>query len=413
MKKFLLSLLISLPLFAQTTTEPLTLDWSATVNYGSFGQRTVLVNDTLWHFGGRFFYGTPFGVQFWEQSFIEFRALSDSYWSEIATTSLYRFYGNAHVYNDQIYLLGGGGSDPTAVELFDPRTQTISLLEPMPARHSNAGSAIYDGKIYMIAGSDEVGNSDRVDIYDIATNTWSVGTSHPIAAQTEAVVHNGMIYTMGGFDGTVRDEIYGYDIANDTWTQIGTMPYPTSAHKLEVFNDYIYVVSDYADVDRLMRYSITDGSWIEYESNFIGRRHCSTAIADNKLYIIAGNSNKDGFWQYYNISQSIDLSDVVSVASNQAVLPTQVELKQNFPNPFNPTTSIRFFLDRTSDVELTIHNLKGQQVRDLQSARMALGEYEIIWDGRNDSGKALASGQYMYTLKAGGQVLTRSMVLLR
>ncbi len=98
MKHALLTLslitLVNLPLYSQVTPESLSLEWGATVNYGSFGQRTVLVNDTLWHFGGRFFYGTPLDANSWNQSFVEYRALTDTYWTVDATTTLYRFYGN-------------------------------------------------------------------------------------------------------------------------------------------------------------------------------------------------------------------------------------------------------------------------------------------------------------------------------
>lgn len=417
MKKSLYLLLIiilfSLPLSAQVAVDSLSLDWGATVNYGSFGQRTVLVNDTLWHFGGRFFYGTPFGAQSYEQSFVEYRALTDSYWEVDATTTLYRYYGNAHAYDGKVYLLGGGGYDPLAVEVFDPATRSVTLLEPMPAQHRSGGSVLHNGKIYMVAGSDDAGHTNRVDIYEIATNSWSTGANHPNTAQTEAVVHGDMIYTMGGYDGTTRDEIYTYDITNDNWSLLGTMPYPTSAHRMELYNDEIFVISDYAALDRLMKYSISDSSWVEYESNFIGRRHGSTVIADNKLYIIAGNANLNGYWQYFNLTQSFDLSSVVSVAQEPSVQPTRVQLKQNYPNPFNPTTSIRFFLEQANNVELTIYNLKGQKVRQLHRAKLSLGEHEVMWDGRSDSGKELPSGQYMYALKTGDNVMSKKMVLLR
>ncbi|MBC8374825.1 MAG: T9SS type A sorting domain-containing protein [FCB group bacterium] len=415
-KKFLIMmmfLLISFPLSAQVTQDSLTLDWGATVNYGSFGQRTVLVNDTLWHFGGRFYYGTPFGANRWDQSFVEYRALTDTYWTVDATTTLYRFYGNAHSYDGKVYLLGGGGGDPLAVEVFDPATRTVSLLEPMPAHHRNAGSALYEGKIYMIAGSDDGAYSNRVDIYDIANNSWSTGADHPLAAQTEATLHGNMIYTMGGFDGSTRNEIYTYDIANDTWTAMGTMPYPTSANRMVTHNDFLYIIGDYADLNRLMRYSINDASWVEYESNLIGRRHSSAVIADDKLYIIAGNSNENGSWQYYNLSQTIDLSSLVSISPQGLKIPTVSRLSQNYPNPFNPSTSIRFILHQKSSVEMSIYNLKGELIRQLSNQVFGPGKQELIWDGKDARGVRQASGQYLYTMKTDSGIESRKMIMLR
>jgi len=407
-----LVILGSFSLQAQTT-DSLTLNWDASVAYGSFGQRTVVVNDTLWHVGGRFFYGTPFGVAHWEQSFVEFLAPGTGYWEIDTTTTAYRFYGNAEVFEDKIYILGGGGAAPLSVEIFHPATRSITLGAEMPAHHRNAGSALYDGKIYMIAGSNDTDYNNRLDIYDIANDTWTTGAAFPVAMQTEAVLVGDKIYTMGGFDGTVHDEIFEYDIANDSWSQVGAMPSPTSAHRLVAHNGYVYVVGDYADLDRLMRYNTVDGSWTIYESNLIGRRHASTAIKNDLLYILGGNSNHNGTWQYYNLVQTLDLSSVVSIASDASIRPSSVLLKQNFPNPFNPTTSIRFFLEQANDVELTIYNLKGQQVRQLHAATLPFGEHEIVWDGRNDSGKDLASGQYMYSLRTGNDVQSKKMLLLR
>lgn len=417
MKKYIITslfmALFSLPLTAQVQQDSLSLHWGATVNYGSFGQRTILVNDTLWHFGGRFDYGVPFGAGSWEQSFIEYRALTDGYWTIIPTTSLYRFYGAGLVHDGKIYMLGGASTDPTAVEVFDPATRSVSLLTPMPAEHRNSGAVYHDGKIYMIAGSDATTYNNRLDIYDIASDSWSTGANHPLTAQLEATVHGGMIYTMGGYDGTVHDEIYTYDIAADTWTAAGTMPYPTSAHRMITNHNDIWVVGDYAETDRLMRFSVLDGTWTEYESNFIGRRHASVELADGKLFIIAGNANKNGYWQYYKISQYIDLSTVVSVVAPPKTLPRKSQLSQNYPNPFNPSTSIRFMLHESSPVEVNIYNLKGELVRQLSNDVFGPGEQEVFWDGKDGSGVTQASGQYLYTLKTNSGTESRRMVMLR
>lgn len=405
-------LALSLSGFAQTT-DSLQLSWESTVNYGSFGQRTVEVNDTLWHFGGRFWYGAPFGGAHWDQSFVEYLAPEDNVWVIDSTRTAYRYYGNAEAYEGKVYLLGGSGATPLEVEIFEPATREITWGAAMPAHHRNGGSALYDGKIYMIAGSDDVAYTDRVDIYDIANDSWSTGASLPVSMQTEAVLVGDKIYTVGGYDGMTHDEVFEYDIANNTWTQVGTAPMPTSAHKMAEYNGYIYSVGDYADVDRIMRYNPMDNSWVIYDSNYIGRRHTSTVIHNGKLFIVAGNSNRDGTWQYFNLVQSVDLTQMVSIAPPAGLRPDRSSLQQNFPNPFNPTTSIRFFLDRSGDVSVTIFNLKGQQVRQLLSENRNLGEHEVMWDGKSDSGKDLASGPYMYVLETPEKTHTKRMVLLR
>jgi hypothetical protein len=96
-------------------------------------------------------------------------------------------------------------------------------------------------------------------------------------------------------------------------------------------------------------------------------------------------------------------------------LPTQVELKQNHPNPFNSTTAISYRLSavRPHHITLKIYNLLGQEVRTLVDEEQVLGYYSVSWDGRDGLGKEVSSGIYFYRLQAGDFVRTRKMVLLK
>jgi len=92
-----------------------------------------------------------------------------------------------------------------------------------------------------------------------------------------------------------------------------------------------------------------------------------------------------------------------------------VTLSANYPNPFNIATTIRFALPSRSDVELAIFNLAGQQVATLVEGVREAGTYTVRWDGRDDSGRELASGVYLYRLQTsdGRQMETRKLLLLR
>ena len=95
-------------------------------------------------------------------------------------------------------------------------------------------------------------------------------------------------------------------------------------------------------------------------------------------------------------------------------LPESFTLDQNYPNPFNSSTTIRFALPVSDDVELTIFNLAGQQVATLVQGAQKAGTYTVSWDGRDDHGRQLASGVYLYRLRVGQQqVETRKLVLVR
>lgn len=80
-------------------------------------------------------------------------------------------------------------------------------------------------------------------------------------------------------------------------------------------------------------------------------------------------------------------------------LPQQFALQQNFPNPFNPTTQIRYELPEAAHVELTMYNAVGQNVRVLVDETRAAGHHEIVWDGRDAAGNPVSSGVYVYVLR--------------
>jgi len=97
----------------------------------------------------------------------------------------------------------------------------------------------------------------------------------------------------------------------------------------------------------------------------------------------------------------------------EPIIPEQFSLKQNFPNPFNPSTKIQLDLPIDVAVKLEIFNTLGQRVRKLVSEDLEAGSHEFRWDGRSDNGGLVASGIYFYRVKAGAFKKSRRMLLLR
>ncbi|MCL4708500.1 T9SS type A sorting domain-containing protein [bacterium] len=110
-----------------------------------------------------------------------------------------------------------------------------------------------------------------------------------------------------------------------------------------------------------------------------------------------------------------------SVANAENSIPDNYVLHGNYPNPFNPSTVISFQLPVSSDVTLSIFNTNGQLVRQVASGKLASGRHSIVWDATNERGERVASGVYLYVIKAGdpsadsGQGFTaqRKLVLMK
>ena len=96
-------------------------------------------------------------------------------------------------------------------------------------------------------------------------------------------------------------------------------------------------------------------------------------------------------------------------------LPRQFSLEQNYPNPFNANTVIRYSLDggRPTHITLKIYNILGKEVRTLIDKQQSKGEYQVIWDGKDNHRKEVASGIYFCQLKVGDRSKTRKLLLLK
>lgn len=96
-------------------------------------------------------------------------------------------------------------------------------------------------------------------------------------------------------------------------------------------------------------------------------------------------------------NQQFAFSNVLSIT---VATPGQYALEQNFPNPCNAQTQIRYRVQQTGPVQLTLYNSRGQQVRALVAAEKSPGSYQAFWDGKDDAGLTVASGIYYYEMKA-------------
>ncbi|MCK4654502.1 MAG: T9SS type A sorting domain-containing protein, partial [Candidatus Cloacimonetes bacterium] len=119
----------------------------------------------------------------------------------------------------------------------------------------------------------------------------------------------------------------------------------------------------------------------------------------------------DGGWE----SAFSNAAYMVGHVSNDNILiPIRTELTGNYPNPFNPSTTISFSLREADNVRIDIYNLKGEKVKTLIDNYMEAAYHTVEWNGQDDNNRSVASGIYFYKMKAGGRYTsTKKMILMK
>ena len=118
-----------------------------------------------------------------------------------------------------------------------------------------------------------------------------------------------------------------------------------------------------------------------------------------------------GFWTDYSNVISLTL-EWVGIADGDGI-PTVYKVHQNHPNPFNPTTKLRYDLPEASHVRIMIYDLMGREIRTLVDMDQKAGYRSIQWNAANDLGQPVSAGMYLYMIQAGDFRQTRKMVLLK
>jgi flagellar hook assembly protein FlgD len=94
-------------------------------------------------------------------------------------------------------------------------------------------------------------------------------------------------------------------------------------------------------------------------------------------------------------------------------VPGTFSLLPNYPNPFNPSTTISFSLPARGKVTLTVYDITGRKVRELISGQVNAGMHSVVWEGKDERGKGVSSGVYLSRLESDDKVITRKMLLMR
>jgi hypothetical protein len=118
--------------------------------------------------------------------------------------------------------------------------------------------------------------------------------------------------------------------------------------------------------------------------------------------------NNPADWTFTNPQPCIRLDWLTGVEGNNNELPTVFKLYNNYPNPFNPSTSIKYDVPKNTFVKLTVYDVLGKFITNLVNQEMQPGRYEVVWDAKN-----YASGTYLYKIEAGDFTDVKKMTLVK
>ncbi len=180
------------------------------------------------------------------------------------------------------------------------------------------------------------------------------------------------------------------------------LPRPSSyIYKCIIFNNLL-IISD-TNWDELYFYNISNPAAPEFVCRYSWNLSTEDMVIQNG-YLYTANG-------LYGLN-ILDLNQVMEAEDSIQLPPITFNLK-NYPNPFNPETTISFELSKPGNVDLNIYNLKGELVKRLINNKMSNGKHSMVWDGKDNNGKICSSGVYCYKIESNGRVETKKMLLMK
>ncbi|MBM4166989.1 MAG: T9SS type A sorting domain-containing protein [Ignavibacteria bacterium] len=337
----------------------------------------------------------------------------------------YRFV--AEKFNDEVYIHGGifnfWRGDSTMEKFVKEDSTHVTLYDTNRIfNRLDATGLIINQNLYIFGGLylDRRPSARLVYVaeYNIPTKTVTykndslyVGNEMPENQMSSS--RGNTILVFGGEYNGIRTDIFQFNINSHIYKKFPRrLLVPRAggrAVRIESENK-IFILGGYNEVSgalnsmEVLRFgtdtTVTMGPQMQY-----GRRRFSAVVFNDYIYVFGG-ANAHGV-----IIPHIERYRALTDFQEPDVRANDFELSPNFPNPFNPTTTIRFRLEHTENISLDVFSLEGKHVANLARGNFSAGTHNVIW--RADGGNSVASGIYIYTLKSNDYSHSRKMLLIR
>lgn len=204
-----------------------------------------------------------------------------------------------------IYIIGGVSLKnkefryENRVEIFNTLTHEISFAKPLPFPTRINSAVFLNNNIFVFGGAypnkGELVASALVSVYSVKHKKWVKAADMPTAKTTRAVVKDGKIYVVGGYNHkSALDVFEEFNPKTNKWISLPSMPVKLSAHSVTVIKDKLYTFGDYKNLSSTYVYDFKTKLWEKADLAFKGSRHNAITTLDNTVYVIGGTIGSSG-----------------------------------------------------------------------------------------------------------------------
>lgn len=325
-------------------------------------------------------------------------------------------------------------------------------------RGSVIDSTLLTNHFYRVTFDDTSFEKKQYDVFDLDENEFVLQDASEMDGTTEGPAFDGLRLIVFDFkDATVNSDSTGWTVGASTLEfsistptviiggqQVQSVPYPAD-YKITIADEIVDTTSTaFGFTPKPVKFSVwnltkdrkSDFLFTEFDNNQTisdldkvtilepdekGDLQLSWAIffsgARNHIPAIPGDEFRLKTFKPFTGNDVFQFKGSLLPTSvkgkNVNEFPRNFELFSNYPNPFNPSTTISYYLPKATQVKLVIYNLLGQEVETLVNKEQPAGKHFINWDGKNQAGQTVSAGLYIYRVEAGTVSKSGEMILLK
>ncbi len=341
----------------------------------------------------------------------------------------------ADIFNDSILICGGVSENTlkaSSIEIWQPTNAAAIFATDSSLNRINPTGGIYkQSSLFVIGGYADpsfgiispLSYIVELNLESKKATFVSEPSDEPLPYQQSSAFYDEGVYIFGGVYNGVSNKVHKFDISSHKNERI----YPNliraraGAVAVKTEDGRIYLIGGYneraAAIDSIEIYQVgEDTNSTRLAQPLLEPRKELTAARirvndeDDRIYVFGGIDEND------HIVSSIEMLQLSAELTAVAAKETSVKdfaLENNFPNPFNSSTKIRFNIQNPSHVRLDIFTTLGQLLRTITNEPLMAGHYEYLWDGKDNNGQPVPSNVYIYRLLTDSYSVSKKMILLK